>query len=310
MPWSDGEAGDGLRSTRGASPAGLSAGEGGQRRPGRRGPLAAALRLARPVDLLALSAVPAGLVAAFRLPEPVRRDLALSYVDPTPLAAFASHFVHLDVAHLATNVAVYALVAPVAFLLCALAGRRREFYVAFAAFLLAFPLVLSALNVALVRPHVGYGFSGVNTAFFGFLPIALTWYLSSGLGVPVRTHDAPALFFASTTLVAVLAVPASLPSLAIAVVGVVATGAYLRECLPRVATLRRALGAAREARPGYVEVGVFGAGAVALFPLVAFPADPAGAGTVVNIYGHLLGYALGFIASYVTFGLVGLDPSP
>ena len=272
------------------------------------GPLAATRRLLRPGDVAVLATVPALLLLVFGLPRARREALALAYLDPTPLTAVTSHFVHLDVGHLGTNLAMYALVATVAYLLCALSGRRHEFFVAFAVFVLAFPAVLSALNVALSRPALGYGFSGVNTAFFGFLPIALTWYLSSGLGAPVRARDAPILFFASTTLVAVLAVPVSFASTAIAVVGVLAATVYLLECLPRASAVRRRLTQVWRFRPGYVEVAVVGAGTLVIFPLAAFPPDPASGGQVLNLYGHLLGYALGFIASYVTFGLVGLDP--
>lgn len=271
-------------------------------------PLTAALRVVRPADLLVLATVPALLLAVFELPASLRRTLALSYVNPTPLTAVTAHFVHLDAVHLGTNLAVYGLVATVAYFLCAFAGRRHEFFVAFAVFLLAFPVVLSALNVALARPRVGYGFSGVNTAFFGFLPIALTWYLSAGLGAPVTVRDAAMLFFASTTLVALVAVPLSMPSAAIAVVGVLATVVYALESSHRVTTLPSRLSAVWRTRPGWVEFAVIAAATLAVFPLAAFPPDPAGGGRVVNLYAHLLGYALGFIASYVTFGLVGLDP--
>ena len=276
-------------------------------RPAESGLLAEALGLVRPLDVLLLAVVPVVLLSVFSLPTSVRRDLALSYVDPTLVSAFASHFVHLGAAHLAANLVVYALVVPVTFLLCALAGRRREFYVAFVTFLLALPLLLSALNVALVRPRIGYGFSGVNTAFFGLLPIALCWYAGSRLGARTGPHDSAALFFACTTLVAAVAVPPSLPSLSIVGVGVVATAAYARESVPGLVAFRRDVVATWRSRPGFVELGVVGLGGVVLFPAIAFPTEPAGAGEVVNVYAHLLGYALGFVASYVTFVLVGID---
>jgi hypothetical protein len=34
------------------------------------------------------------------------------------------------------------------------------------------------------------------------------------------------------------------------------------------------------------------------YPFVAFPSNPIGDGTVVNLYTHLLGFALGFISTY------------
>lgn len=265
------------------------------------------LRLGHAVDPVALATVPAALVAVFALPLSVRRDLVLAYTDPTLLTAFAAHFVHLDAAHLVTNLAVYALVVPAVYLLCVLSGRRTEFYVAGVAFVVAFPLALSALDVALVRPRVGYGFSGVNAAFFGFLPIALFGYLPARLGVPVAVRDAPSLFFAGSALVAVVAVPPSTASLSVAAVAVLAATAYVHECYPALAPLYRRLLALPTTYPGYAELAVVGAGAFAAFPLAAFPADPASDGVVVNLYAHLLGYALAFIASYVTFSLVGLD---
>lgn len=273
----------------------------------RPGPLAALEGLARPVDLVAITAIPACLLIVFVLPEPVRRQLALSYVDPTLVGAFAAHFVHLDAGHLASNLAVYAFVVPVGYLLCVLSGRRSEFLVAFATFVFAFPLALSALNVALVRPRLGYGFSGVNTAFVGFLPVALFGFLSARLGTTVGPRDSPTLFFATTALVAAVAVPASPVTLSVAAVGALAAVAYLREWYPGLATVARRLGAVSRGRAGYVELAAVGAAAFVAFPFVAFPADPVGEGQILNVYAHLLGYALGFIASYVTFSLVGLD---
>jgi hypothetical protein len=251
--------------------------------------------------------VPTVLVVVFALPLPVRRGLALAYTEPTLLTAFAAHFVHLDAAHLATNLAVYALVVPVVYLLCVLSGRRTGFLVALVTFAFAFPLGLSVLNVALVRPRLGYGFSGVNAAFFGFLPVVLFGYLPARLDAGVEPRDSPALFFASAATVAVVAVPLSPVSLALAAVCAFAAAAYLRDCYPGSTALRRRLVASIHAHPGYVELAVVGAGLFASFPFAAFPADAVGADYVVNLYAHVLGYALGFVVSYVTFALVGLD---
>lgn len=258
------------------------------------------------VDLAALAFVPACLVAAFALPEPTRRSLALSYVDPSALTAFTAHFVHLEATHLAANVTAYAMVVPVAYLLCVRSGRRLEFFVAFATFLLAFPLALSALNVALVRPRIGYGFSGVNTAFLGFLPVALFGYLSVRLDVDVR-RVAPAVFFGTLALMAGVSVPSSAVGRSVSVVAVVVALAYVRGSYPAVETALARLRARWRTQPAAVEVAVAGAVVLVVFPLAAFPTDPAAAGRVVNVYVHLLGYALGFITSYVTFALVGID---
>jgi len=110
--------------------------------------LVAGVRL---VDLLALAAVPVVLGAVFALPESTRRSLAFAYTDPTVRTAFTAHYVHLDVDHLAGNVAGYVVLAGVGYALAVLAGCRRFFMVALATFLAAFPVVLSALNLAVPR---------------------------------------------------------------------------------------------------------------------------------------------------------------
>jgi len=86
---------------------------------------------------------------------------------------------------------------------------------------------------------------------------------------------------------------------------VVVALAYVRGSYPAVETALARLRARWRTQPAAVAVA--GAVVLAVFPLAAFPTDPAAAGRVVNVYVHLLGYALGFITSYVTFALVGID---
>lgn len=116
----------------------------------------------RASDLAVLLAVPVLLLAIFTLPESTRRSLAFAYADPTAVTAFTAHYVHLDVGHLAGNVAGYALLAGVGYALAVLGDSRRFFLTALATFLLVFPFVLSALNLAVPRDAIGFGFSGIN----------------------------------------------------------------------------------------------------------------------------------------------------
>jgi len=69
-----------------------------------------------------LAAVPVVLCAVFALPESTRRSLAFAYAEPTVLTAFTAHYVHLDVGHLAGNVAGYILLAGVGYALAVLGG--------------------------------------------------------------------------------------------------------------------------------------------------------------------------------------------
>jgi hypothetical protein len=50
---------------------------------------------------------------------------------------------------------------------------------------------------------------------------------------------------------------------------------------------------------GYGDLFVVGSVLFVGYPVVGFPADPAGTGRVVNLYVHLLGCSLAFIGSFV-----------
>lgn len=266
-------------------------------------PFVAALRRrASLADLLALAAVPAALVLVFRLSEPTRRALALSHADPTLASAYTGHFVHLDAGHLAANLAVYAVLAPVVYALCVLAGRRRLFRVAFVTYLGAFPFVLSALNLALPRRVLELGFSGVAMALFGLLPLALAEYARTTFDDDLDARASPALFFATTGVVALAAAPTDLRTGGIALASVLAAALYSERALgsvrlPTLGDMRRAA-----ERSGYFELAALAAVLLVVVPFVAFRG---GAVEPANPYVHLLGFALGYVATYVTALAVG-----
>lgn len=252
----------------------------------------------RLVDLACILAVPAVLLAVFALPPAVRQAYVFSYTDPTLLTAFTAAYVHLEATHLLTNLGVYALVVPAVYLLSVLGGNRRRFLVAFVTFVLAFPAVLSVLNLAVARPAVGYGFSGVVMAFFGFLPLALAGHLGRRFDVASELDLAGGLFFAGVGLVAMLG-PASPPTYGLAAAAGLAAVLYGLSVYEGNAgfasDVRAAAGTA-----GHFELAVAGLVAFLAFPFVAFPPSPGSGGAIVNVYVHLLGYALGFMTTYVT----------
>jgi len=254
----------------------------------------------RVVDLLAIASVPAVLLGVFALPQSTRLALALRYVEPSIQTAYTMHFVHLQVEHLLTNVVAYLLAVPLVYLLAVLAGRRRWFYAGFVTYLAVFPFVLSGLNVILPRARIGFGFSGLNMAFLGLLPVVLTAYAGDAFG-GVDLDDAPLLFFAGAALVGILTASYASAGPLVAVGAVAAGAPYLHRMVAR-RRLRRAL---RDANPavGYAELSI---GAILVFVallVAAFPAHPVGEGSVRNVYLHVLGYAMGFIVSFATFRL-------
>ena len=251
----------------------------------------------RAIDVLALLGLPAVLLGGFLLPDRIAEGLVLSHADPSPLAAVTAHYVHRSADHLVGNLSVYALVVPTGYLLCLLADRRREFFVAFATYLLALPPVLSALDLALLPAGVVLGFSGVAMAFVGFLPVAIVWYVAAAPGAAVDLDDAPALFFLGLAAIALWGVPtASFRVLLAGAAGAIGLAYALgaRSAFDGASLRRSGPG-------GYPELGGVGLVAFAVGIAAGFPGGGAAEGVVVNQYGHLLGYSIGFVAAYVTF---------
>ncbi len=263
--------------------------------------------------------MPAVLLATFTLPETTRRSLAFAYHDPTVLTAFSAHYVHLDADHLLANVAAYGLLAGVGYLLAIASGRRRFFFTAFSTFALAFPFALSALNLAVPRRAIGFGFSGINMAFSGLLPLLLAAFVHANLSgrgggspagrtvplsgsVPIRLL--PATFLVVVGWIGVLALPASTEWSGVVGPGILlgglllGAGGVLSTPLERRPSLREGLRRVVDRR-GYGDLFAVGATLAVAYPVVGFPAEPAVEGGVINLYVHLLGFCLAFIGPYV-----------
>lgn len=268
-----------------------------------------------PVDVLVLLSVPIALVAVFLLPVTTLQSLVFEYTDPTLLTAFAAPFVHLGVTHLAVNVLGYVLIVPVAYLLSVASGRRERFFVVFVTFVLVFPVLLSYLNLAVRRPTASVGFSGVIMAFVGYLPLALADYLDERADVGPSETVAPVLFFLGMALVAGLSIQSVQRDRATVLLG---TGgliltAILSALLYWLSAPDHAIDVYRKVRTtagraGSVELLGFASVVFVSFFFVAFPPEVADGGTVVNVYVHLLGYALGFISTYATVEVGSLLP--
>lgn len=259
----------------------------------------------RIVDVASLALVPVVLGSTFLLPEPTRLDLALAYTEPTLTTAFTMHFVHLSPGHLLTNVVAYLLIVPLAYALALRAGRLDLYRAALVVFLLVLPLVLSGLNLLLSRPRIGFGFSGINMAFLGLLPLLIVAFLERRAPGSIAIADAPVLFFAGAGLVAGLAVPDSTTRLAIVGLAVCSALLYVRDrrTLWRLRDGLRSVLGSDDAELAAAALVVF-----ALLSVAAFPADLTSDGTVLNIYSHLLGYCIGFIAPFATAVILDVGP--
>jgi uncharacterized membrane protein YgdD (TMEM256/DUF423 family) len=257
------------------------------------------------LDAGLLAAVPFALLAMFSLPAGAREAYVLRYAEPTLVTMYASHFVHRTPIHLAANIAGYAAVVPAAYLSCLLAGRRRLFRVAFVSTLLSLPPGLSALNLLYFERAVAFGFSGVLLGFFGLLALSLYLYAADRAATAVADRHAPVAFFIAVAMISVAIAPATRASLAIGVGALLCCGLYIRHLPGVLVAVRRLRDGFAGTPPGYLELGAVSTLLYFGYPFVAFPADPAQGGTVVNLYTHVLGFALGFISAFTYLALPG-----
>ncbi|MFC6785816.1 hypothetical protein ACFQFH_07875 [Halobaculum halobium] len=250
----------------------------------------------RLADCLGLAAVPAVLVAVFLLPAETKLEYVFTYERPTLLTAYAAHFVHRSLSHLLSNVFGYALLAGTGYVLAVLADARRLFFVATATYLLAFPPALSALNLAVPRDAVGYGFSGVTMAFVGLLVILLAAYAERRIHPEVSVDHAPVGFLALLALVSVLLPTHS--AVATALAGTAALGALGYAAMVAVDVRGTAFHSTARGS-GWLELFAFGAVLVLGYPFVGFPAELGTGVAVVNVYVHFLGLSLAFLVAFV-----------
>jgi len=252
-------------------------------------------------DCLGLALVPAVALAVFGLSEQSRWSLAFAYEAPTMTTAYAAHFVHFEAEHLVANLLGYTLLAGGGYVLAALAGYRRLFRAAAATNVLAVPLTLSALNLAVPRNAVGYGLSGINMAFAGLFGLVLVGYADRCLKLPVRVRDAPGVFFAAAAIISLVAVPT--PSLGMALGA--ANGTIAAGYAVAAGRGRRLSVSTTEA--GWLDAGVLATVTFLGYPFVGFPAPVATDGVVVNHYVHFLGFGLGFVVPYAALATGAFD---
>lgn len=255
-------------------------------------------------DIAVFAIVPCVLVGMFLLPVATREALAFQYTQPAVLPAFASAYVHLTESHLAVNLVGYLLIGSLTLVMSLLCGYRTRFYIALATYLVVFPFLLAGFGLLFIRQGFGLGFSGVLMALYGYLPLALSDFVTEKFHLDTQRNVAPLLFFGGLGIITVLGLWPSLDSMTVLLgtAGLVVVIAlilvwYGLTILDADEGLRSTLYFAWRAS-GYFELFVVGLTVFLSFPLAMFPPDVVPQRTVVDTYTHLLAYALGFIATY------------
>lgn len=260
----------------------------------------------RRLDIILVIAIPMILAAVSQLSMATRRSLAFNPDAPTIVSAFTAHFVHFDAAHLYGNLLLYLLIIPMIYLLFTMSDCRRDFRLVVFPILLGFPFLLSGLNLLLPRSGVIIvGFSGLGMAFVGVLPVALFRFLEEQVPRKIGLNDAIGLFFLGAGLIAFRMAPSGVGlaiGMAAGLIALLFTWRLLRTLGPiKHVELGRALG-----RSGYVELSVTSPVLFLVAIVMAFPADPYRFGGFIDLWTHLLGYALGFTMAFVTVGITGM----
>ena len=257
--------------------------------------------------IVSIFSITAALIGTYLLPTAVRRSLTFEYTDPTLATAYTAHFVHFTPSHLFENLLAFVLASSVIVFLASRSNDRWFLIGFFTTLLFVLPLVLSFLNLAVPRDSVTYGFSGLNMALVGFLPIALLRYVEYGRRDRMQPGVLPASFFVSALYISIVAVPPSQLS-KVAFVTSTALGAVFTIRSGRSNPFR--LGSLSE-RLRLIDPVVIVAGGVWVALLSAgFPDIVARDGSVINIYAHFVGYALSFMVAYLAheWRLLGSEP--
>ncbi|MFP4591702.1 MAG: hypothetical protein ACLFM8_09610 [Halobacteriales archaeon] len=255
-----------------------------------------------PVDLLLIVTVPVALLIVHLLPAGVRESFAFAYADPGLETALTATYVHLDTTHLINNLVVYVVILPTAYLLEVLSDRRRRFAVIFVAFAVGLAPVISYLNLAIARPGATLGFSVLNLAFLGYLAIAVGTYVDPTDGPASERALSTVAFLFGLAWVAVLMAQTTVTyliatvSIGLGLSYVVARGGWTAHVRPALSRLRTI--------PGTLELTMFAVAVMVAIPVFSFATVTAPEGATVNRWGHLVGFALGFLVPFVTGGLL------
>ena len=234
------------------------------------------------------------MVIVATLPEADRIALGFAYTAPTLTTAYTNHFVHIELDHLIGNLIAYGVLASTFYWLCVLAGRRGFWLAWTGAYFVAFPPTLAALNLTVERTAVGVGFSAMNTALLGALPVAMTKKLEQA--DVIELAHAPAIGAIPLWIVVALGIPRTrTAAVGVGLLGVL-TLLYWRAVLRARpwAPLRVAV-----RTPGVGEGLLVAAVVLVGYAVVVFPQVTAGDGPEINYLLHLLGYCLGFLVAFV-----------
>lgn len=260
-------------------------------------------------DVLLLVLVPLPLTFLFILPETIQEDLVLHLESPNLLTAFTTHFVHGSSSHFLGNLTAYVSFVTLIYLLSLLSGERRKFYLIFLIFVLAFPFILSSIDLLLLELETSKGFSGINSAFLGFLPISLFYFLKRKFSSGLKTSNSISLFFLGCGIIAFIYSSQSILEMILIILIFGLSAFYFWRTFKELkcGEVRKSLGGPKEGG-GYLELAIVSAlFFILVLPVSAFPSELAQKGGTVNILSHYSGFLFGFMVPYFLFEVLEME---
>lgn len=258
-------------------------------------------------DILMVSVVPVVLTGVFLLPSSVQKGFILNFQNIDFYNFFSYAFVHRGWDHFVGNLISYvSLVVPV-YLLCVLAGEKRFFRYTWLIFVLALPVVIGLIEFASpVSPVTTAGFSGVDAAFLGVLPISLMLYLRNRISDEIQVAHAIVLL-----LLAVGTISLTYSGFSALTFGTITATVLLAIFYTYRTGVKEFKKVATEivSMKGYFQLVLFALLFFLISPQVMFPAKISlGVGTV-DIFAHYLGLLLGFFLPfvYITYRDAGIE---
>ncbi len=245
-------------------------------------------------DLILISSIPIVLVLVFLMPSSVQEILTVNYENPFLLNFLTSAFVHSGVNHLAGNVVSYMVVITVLYLMCSLSGLKRNFRYFFLIFVFIFPFVLSGINFQLLEVETSMGFSGVDSAFLGFLPVVVFHYMDRKLDLDLGGSNSILLFLLGTEILVLIY--AGLSTVFLVVLALIGFYSWRISQRADLNSLKESIN-----RRGHFELSLVGILLFLGMTFSLFPKNIVVGGKAVNILSHYSGYFLGFFVPYFWF---------
>ena len=140
--------------------------------------------------------VPGVLTAIALLPAGVTGSWILRVNAPSAQAVYLTNFVHSGWAHLAINVANYLVFIATLLAVAVYAEVRRSLVAVTTVFMIVVPGVVSGYTLWLVSGsgvRTIVGFSGVNAALLGYIPVVLFRFFHERVNAEIRPHHALAV---------------------------------------------------------------------------------------------------------------------